>query len=249
MTLDAARIARRLATRRFGRSLDVRAVTGSTNDDAREARGVPDGHVVLADRQRAGRGSRGRQWSSPGGTDLYFSILLTSTGLSPAGLPPLTLAVGLGVALACEPLVDERIELKWPNDVRHGERKCAGILVEAVSVGARLDRVIIGVGLDVNRASFGADLDGVATSLSRIAGRELDREEVFVQVLERVEVEVDRFVERGVGAIVPRVEARLAWRGEAVVCDGVRGTLRGLREDGALLIGERAVLSGTLRRL
>ncbi len=249
--LDAARVASLLETERFGRSLDVRDRTGSTNDDAREARGVPDGHVVLADAQDAGRGSRGRTWASPGGTDLYFSIVLARAALDPARLPPLTLAVGLGVAEACGAFAGAPLAIKWPNDVIHGDRKLAGILVESVSVGARLERVVIGVGIDVNRADFG-DLADVATSLARIRGEPLDREAVFAAALLGIERETDRFLARGPAAIVPRLEARLAWIDREVECDGVRGTLRGLRPDGAVRIeddtGERALVSGTLRR-
>ncbi|MBX3268889.1 MAG: biotin--[acetyl-CoA-carboxylase] ligase [Sandaracinaceae bacterium] len=252
MSLDAARIASLLTTRRFGRSLDVRARTGSTNDDAREARSVPDGHVILADAQDAGRGARGRRWSSPAGTDLYFSILLDGAGLTPATMPTLTLAVGLGVAEACEALCGEPLCVKWPNDVVHGAHKLAGVLVESVSVGARLERVIIGVGVDVNRARFDDALAPIATSLARVAGASLDREAAFATLLGAIEREVDRFVAQGAGAIVPRVEARLAWRGRAVACDDVRGDLVGLRADGALRVrsgdgAERALVSGTLR--
>ncbi len=250
MSLDAARIASLLATDRFGRSLDVRARTGSTNDEARDARGVPDGHVILADAQDRGRGARGRSWASPGGTDLYFSIVLGPAGLDPARLPPLTLAVGLGVVSACEELVGEGFAIKWPNDVILGDRKLAGILVESMSSGARLERVVIGVGLDVNREAFG-ELAEIATSLRLVAGRALDRERVFALVLGAIEREVSRFVAHGPDAIVPRVGARLAWRGRAVECEGVRGILRGLRADGALRVatndGERALVSGTLR--
>jgi len=244
--LDAARITERLTTRRLGRSLDVRAETGSTNDDARAAEGAPDGHVVVADAQTAGRGSHGRTWASPPGTDLYFSIVLRE-GLLAARLPPLTLAVGLGVARACEAVTGARFTIKWPNDVRHGERKCAGILVESVSAGARVERVVIGIGLDVNREDFG-ELAGVATSLRRVTGAALDRETVLAEALGCVEEEIDRFLRVGPAAIVPRVEARLAWRGEAVECDGMRGTLEGLHDDGALIVGGRAVVAGTLRR-
>jgi len=245
--LDAERIAARLTTRRLGRSLDVRAETGSTNDDARAAEGVPDGHVILADAQTAGRGSHGRRWSSPGGTDLYFSVVLRD-GLRASRLPPLTLAVGLGVARACDAVTEEHFTIKWPNDVRHGERKCAGILVESVSLGARVDRVVIGVGLDVNREGFG-ELEEVATSLRRVTGAPLDREAVFAETLACVEEEIDRFIRVGPAAIVPRVQERLAWRGESVACDGARGTLDGLREDGALIIGGEPVVAGTLRRM
>lgn len=246
-----ARIQTALATSRFGRSLDVRLSTGSTNDDARAAlaAGAADGHVVLADSQRAGRGARGHTWDSPPGVDLYLSIA-ARIATQIARLPPLTLAVGLGVARACEEWVEE-VEIKWPNDVRVDDRKCAGVLVESVSVGARVDGVVIGIGLDVNRERWPEELEGLATSLARVRGRPLDRGEVFARVLARVEEEVDRFIEHGPSAIVPGVERRLAWRGREVECDASRGTLLGIRSDGALRLGtsrgEKIVRSGSLR--
>lgn len=251
--LDPARIAGLLETRRYGRSIDVRERTGSTNDEAHAARDVPDGHVVLADMQTAGRGSQGRSWDSPPGSDLYFSIVARVGALAPASVPPLTLAVGLGVARTCEALVDAEVTLKWPNDVRLDGRKCAGILVESVSVGARIERVVIGVGVDVNREAWPEELGDIATSLRMVSGERLDRAVVLGRLLAHIEDEVDRFLERGPAAIVPGVEARLAWKGREVSCGDHEGTLLGLRADGALRLatreGERCVLSGTLREL
>lgn len=250
--LAPARIA--LETDRYGRSLDVRAETGSTNDDARRAaaEGAPDGHVVVADRQSRGRGAHGRRWDSPGGTDLYLSII-ARLPLPPSRLPPLTLAVGLGVARAVATLVPKApVELKWPNDVLLDGRKVSGVLVESVSTGSTVDSAVLGIGLDVNRERFAPELEELATSMRRVAGAPFDRARVLAVLLGCVERQVDRFVQQGPRAVVAGVEARLAWRGEAVRCGDVAGQLVGLRDDGALRIrtaaGERAVVAGRLRR-
>lgn len=241
-------------TARYGRSLDVVAVTESTNDDARRAaaRGAPDGHVIVADRQTSGRGANGRRWDSPGGTDLYFSIV-ARLPLEAAQLPPLTLAVGLGVARAIDALAPgATVELKWPNDVLLDGRKVSGVLVEALSTGTRVESAVLGIGVDVNRRRFAPELESIATSLCQVKGEPLDRADVLVKVLAHVEEQVDGFVERGPRAVVAGVDARLAWRGCLVTCGGISGQLIGLREDGALRIrntsGERAVISGQLRR-
>ena len=90
--LAPERVLSLLATKRYGRSLEVLARTGSTNDDARAATSAPDGHVIVADAQDAGRGSRGRSWSSPPGSDLYFSVVArlsaSSAGSFIAAMPP-----------------------------------------------------------------------------------------------------------------------------------------------------------------
>lgn len=254
MTLEAARIAAALTTERYGRSLEVKARTGSTNDDARTAleAGAPSGHVILADAQDRGRGAQGRAWSSPGGTDLYFSILERRT-LPPAALPWLTLAVGLGVRAALG--AHAPAALKWPNDVLLGARprKAAGILVESSSTGNVIGPFVIGVGIDVNRASFAPELEDVATSLLRETGRALDRSLVFAAVLGAIEAEVAELDRpAGLAALHARLSAHLAFRGERVRVDDEVGELLGVAEDGALRLrtdaGERRLRSGTLRR-
>jgi len=161
---------------RFGRSLDLRAETGSTMDDAREAAAsVPEGHVVLADRQSAGRGSRGRRWESPAGVDLYLSIVLKPL-IPAATLGALTLAFGAAVAEAVEALVPgARARVKWPNDVLIGDRKCAGVLIESRSAGTEPPTLIAGLGLNVNRVDFPPELGGEATSLALEAGAPVHR--------------------------------------------------------------------------
>ena len=239
----------------------MRARTGSTNDDAREAAlaGAPRGHVVVADTQEQGRGSHGRVWSSPAGVDLYLSIV-ERLPLEPAVLPTVTLAVGLGVTDAVAALVPEiatRVRVKWPNDAWIDRRKVAGVLVESSSTGAAQGPVVIGIGLGVNRLAWPEELTGQATSLLEVgrslhAGRApFDRSEVLAVLLASVERAVDALLERGVAATIARLEERLALVGEHVDVDGTRGTLVGLTASGALRIadgqGERVVFSGTLR--
>lgn len=240
----------------------MRARTGSTNDDAREAalHGAPRGHVVVADTQEQGRGSHGRAWSSPAGVDLYLSIV-ERLPLEPAVLPTVTLAVGLGVTDAARALLPEllapRVRVKWPNDAWIDRRKVAGVLVESSSTGASQGPVVIGIGLGVNRLSWPDELAGQATSLLEV-GRALhpgrapfDRNEVLAVLLESVEHAIDALLERGVSSTIARLEERLALVGEHVEVDGQRGTLLGLTPSGGLRIadgqGERVVFSGTLR--
>lgn len=244
MTLAHARIARQLQTARYGRSLRVLDVTGSTNDDARAdaALGADDGHVVVADRQSSGRGSQGRQWESPGGQDLYVSIVARPAAPI-ATLPTLTLAVGLGVAGAVDELLGaQRSSVKWPNDVWVDSKKISGVLVEATTVGGATSAIVIGIGLNVNRTDFDGELAPNATSL-RLASDpndELDREHALCTLLAHVERMVDRWAVEGPSAIVPAVEARLALRGEPVTHDGLPATLLGLAPSGALRLQTEA---------
>jgi BirA family biotin operon repressor/biotin-[acetyl-CoA-carboxylase] ligase len=255
---DLERVRTLLSTRTgvYGRSLDLRAETDSTNDDARAAAdaGAPRGHVVVADAQRAGRGGRGSVWSSPGGTDLYVSIV-ERLELAPRALSVLTLAVGLGVRDACAAcLTDRGVEarVKWPNDVRLGDRKCAGILVESSSLGERLGPIVIGIGLDVNRAAWPDELRDVATSLREWSGAPLDRGEVLVTLFASVEARVELLVREGPDAIVAELRRHLALVGRAVRVDAIDGVLEGIDDEGRLLLrtdngGLTRLRSGTLR--
>jgi BirA family biotin operon repressor/biotin-[acetyl-CoA-carboxylase] ligase len=254
--LDRSRISGLLTTRAYGRSLDVRSTTGSTNDDAREAAmaGAPRGHVVVADAQDRGRGSHGRAWSSPAGTDLYLSIV-ERVALTPAAIATVTLAVGLGVTdaiAALAPSLASRVRVKWPNDAWIDRKKTAGILVESSSSGAVQGPIIVGIGLGVNRTSWDGELAATATSLlDATRGAPFERHDVLAVLLDHVERAVDALVERGVEATVARLEHRLAMKDEDVEIDGMRGRLLGLDARGALRIatpaGERVVIAGTLR--
>ncbi len=236
---------------RFGRELEVRDVTGSTMDDVREcAAGHAEGFVVVADRQEAGRGSHGRPWSSPAGTDLYFSILLRPN-LPLAAIAPLTLAVGVAVAEAVDALLGRRLaEVKWPNDVLLGRKKCAGILVESRATGPVAESIVVGVGINLNRETFPPDIADLATSLSvaRGGGAPLDRAEALAAVLASIEAWYDRFVENGAAPVITAVESRLAFRGERVRCGGLEGLVEGISADGGLRLrtdeGERVALAG-----
>jgi BirA family biotin operon repressor/biotin-[acetyl-CoA-carboxylase] ligase len=255
--LAPARLQPLLRSARYGHSLRVLPITDSTNDDARaDARaGAADGHVVLADAQRAGRGSNGRDWTSPAGSDLYLSIVARPR-LSLGQLPPLTLAVGLGVADAVGQLLQPHgtapaAEVKWPNDVWLAGRKCAGILLEAESSGAAHDGepppVVIGIGLNVNRERFPDALGDSATSLrlSAATSAPLDRAKALATLLHSVEGWVDRFVVEGGEVISAALQRRLALRGATITCGDARGTLLGVAPSGAL----RVEVAGRVREL
>jgi len=252
--LTEERIAAHLTTTRLGRSLELLVSTASTNDDARRAAlaGAGHGHVIVADAQTRGRGSRGRDWHSPAGTDLYVSVL-AELPVPLSELPPLTLAVGLATAEAlCSELgEDAAVQVKWPNDVWLRRRKLAGVLVESSSSGAALEPLVIGIGINVNRVSFPSELAPLATSLALETGRQHDRAALLATLLNRLEPWLERFVDEGPRPIVAALTRRLALAGERARCDGVEGVVAGITEGGALLLrndsGLHTCFSGTLR--
>ena len=262
--LTTSNLTAHLASKAYGRANVILAETASTNDDARQAaaEGAVRGFTVVADAQTRGRGAHGRVWSSPRGTDLYLSIVERPDAwpgtVDPARVAPLTLAVGLGVADAIHALVptlDPKV--KWPNDVWIGRKKCAGILCEASSIGARMEAIILGIGLGVNRTEYEPELATTATSLLLEQRRTspdrppLDRSLALALVLEHVERWVDRFAAEGPAPIVAALEPRLALRGERVRVDEIEGELLGIAPSGALRVytsaGVRDLVAGTLR--
>jgi BirA family biotin operon repressor/biotin-[acetyl-CoA-carboxylase] ligase len=204
---------------------------GSTMDLIHQlaAEGAEAGTIVVAGEQLEGRGSRGRAWHSPPG-GLWLSALFRppTTG----AVEVISLRVGLAVATAVESLGCGRIHLKWPNDLMLEERKVGGILCEARWQGAALGWVAAGVGLNV-RNRIPAELESLAVSLDQI------RPIVSVkEVLERV-MAVLPMVDLGAEQLSPPELdqfARRDWLSGRKIREPMRGTVTGVREDGALLV-------------
>src|SRR5580693_1107190 len=146
--LDAAGLARALV-RPGGlwQAVEVEDRTGSTNADllARALGGAPEGVVLAAEEQSAGRGRMGRTWVSPPRAALTFSLLVRPAAVPPARRGWLPLLAGVAVASAVTAVTGVQTRLKWPNDVLAGPAKLGGILAEAVG-----DAVVVGVGLNVS---------------------------------------------------------------------------------------------------
>lgn len=224
----------------WGSSLTVKQSTSSTMDDASAAaaQGAKDGHVVLADQQTRGRGAHGRHWVSPPGTDLYFSVV-THPSVEPASTALVTLAAGLGLRDAVATLVPDRsVLVKWPNDIWIERRKCAGILVETRTLGARIDAVIIGVGLNVNRMQWPPEIESIATSLraEREGHESFDRSAVFASVLSHMERWVGSFIRDGEQVVVDALRTKLALLGERVRWEDGQGVFEGIDPHGAARI-------------
>ena len=146
--LDAAGLAR--AVLRPGglwQAVEVVERTGSTNADllARALGGAPEGLVLAAEEQSAGRGRMGRTWVSPPRAALTFSLLVRPAAVPPARRSWLPLLAGVAVASAVTAVTGVQTRLKWPNDVLAGPAKLGGILAEAVG-----DAVVVGIGLNVS---------------------------------------------------------------------------------------------------
>ncbi|MGE3769107.1 MAG: biotin--[acetyl-CoA-carboxylase] ligase, partial [Kofleriaceae bacterium] len=185
--------------------IDLEACASTNDEAARMARaGAKHGTVVIAEQQFAGRGRDGRPWASPRGRGLYMSCVLRPP-LPLADVPPMTLAIGVGV---CDAVRAAGVPgaLKWPNDVLVGTRKLAGVLVEAQSQGSRLEAVIVGIGINLSPAQEGelpADIAARAVSLEEAAGTPIDREAFIETLLAHVEHWVDHYTAVGLEDVIP----------------------------------------------
>ncbi len=255
---DLAGLAARLTTHSLGRAVVFHAETDSTMRVAREAvvAGAPHGLVVLADHQRDGRGRQGRTWEDAPGAAILASLVVR---LGPAAAVPPTrvvmaLAVGVAEGLAVLGL-DAR--LKWPNDVRIGGRKVAGMLAVAMpgtSGGSAAGggaaggggAVVLGLGLNVHRAAVPTALGALATSVEAEAVRAGRAVPTRADVLAAVLGVTERWLDRAADAraLVARYTALLDGIGQPIALDTgaatgapgavVTGTFEGVDDDGAL---------------
>jgi len=159
-------------------------ITSTPSTQALLAPDAPEGAVVVAGEQTAGRGRLGRRWLAPAGTSLLFSIQLRPR-IDPQRLPELTGVAAHATAEAIEAVTGLAPEIKEPNDLLIGGRKVAGVLAEA-----REERVVLGIGINVNLPASDLPTE-VATSILVETGRELDRAELLIDLLDRLEQRYD----------------------------------------------------------
>jgi BirA family transcriptional regulator, biotin operon repressor / biotin---[acetyl-CoA-carboxylase] ligase len=181
--LDQARLAAELPS--FNgpwTAIEIAGQTGSTNADLLElaARGLGEGAILVAEEQTAGRGRLGRQWASPPGAALTFSVLLRPRAIPHARLGWLALAAGIATATAVRALTGLDARLKWPNDVLIGDRKLAGILAESAE-----DALVIGIGLNVSTdpGELPAGPGGLPPTSLLAEGVPVERDVLLIEVL------------------------------------------------------------------
>jgi BirA family biotin operon repressor/biotin-[acetyl-CoA-carboxylase] ligase len=215
---------------RFGRPRVHHRLTDSTNARARELAlaGAPDGTVVTATEQSAGRGRQGRSWSAPAGKALLMSAIVRDLTRRDALLP---LAVPVAAAEGCDRFAGTRCGIKWPNDIWVDGRKLSGILLEG---RPQEGWAVIGIGLNVGTLpdEFPEDLQETATSLAIESGSDPGVEAVLEAVLE----ELERWLTQPPDAIVAAWRERDVLLGKGVRWAGGEGIAAGLDKDGALLV-------------
>lgn len=220
------------------------ASVDSTNryvlDEAR--RGAPEGLVVLADVQTAGRGRLGREWTAPAGSGVLCSLLFRPQ-LAARDLHLLPTLVSLAARRACSQAAGVEIGLKWPNDLVVADLKLAGVLAESELAETELPAVVVGIGINVSWSP-----DEGATSLEREAGRGVDREAVLDGTLRAVD-ELYASIDSGKDrrpcvAVMNEYRRACTTIGERVrvtlIDESFTGTAVEVTDDGALLVETNA---------
>ena len=228
----------------FGQTYRHLSVAESTQDELRED--DPEGTIVVAEAQSAGRGRQGRAWVAPAGRALLMSVLLRP----PVDRPPaeLSLVAGVVVAATIERETGLPTGVKWPNDVLIGRAKTAGILAEK-----RGEILALGIGINVNqtREELPADTRLEATSLRAAGGREHDRAFLLARIAEGLETAYRSWLAAGLGSIAADLADRDVLRGRSVRVGEVEGTAAGIGPDGALLLdtaaGRRGLVAGEVK--
>src|SRR5688572_5574311 len=187
----------------FSRQVLWYADVGSTNDvaGALADRGEPEGTVVIADAQSAGRGRHGRAWASPPGAGLYMSIVMRPAAHT---VRLLTIAAGVALADGIQAATGLQPQLKWPNDVYLGGRKLAGILAEAGTSKAGVQHVVLGCGINLMPAAYPPDVAARATSIESELGRPIDRGLLLVECLAALHLRYRELLSRASGAVIAR---------------------------------------------
>lgn len=236
--IDKVTLRKSLGDRLVGNRLLYFLSLPSTNRHVRELAedGWPEGTMVMAEEQTAGKGRAGRSWHSPAGVGLHFSFLLKP--LFPVEKVPLiTLMAAVGV---CRGLRDcgHEAGIKWPNDIILSGRKIGGILAETRIRPSTPPEVVVGVGLNVNHGEehFPEELRDVAGSLRMASGRPADRTAVLTAVLLRLDDEYEGLRSTGEGPLLD---------GFMSLCPMARGTTVSVDLNGEILQGQTSGIGPT----
>lgn len=237
---DIKAFEKQLATTWLGQELIYLEETDSTNLYAKNIDKALPGMVVLADEQVAGKGQHSKPWVTESGKNLTFSMVFTPTRADRITL--LTLACASAIEdVICKYYNECSIDIKWPNDVICDGKKIAGILTEVIYIGNKVDRLVVGIGLNVNQEQFEGDLKEVATAMRLVTGKEESREQLLSDLLVRIEYNYQRWVQNSV-ELVREINPKLQGYGEWVNLE-VEGKLEnakkkflGMNELGALQV-------------
>ena len=215
---------------------------GSTNEKAKllAGSGAPEGTIVIAEEQTAGRGRNKRTWHSPPDTGIYTSLIFRPD-LPASEAFGVLMASALGLLDAVDDLpLSTPAGLKWPNDILAQGKKLAGVLSDVGLARGRVSWCVVGVGLNVNQESFPGELEDKAVSLQMLTGQVYDRTALLHALLEKIHVRYQTLLTKGTEAVLQPWRERSTILGNMVRVETAGetyvGTVAGIEDDGALRV-------------
>ncbi|GEA62719.1 bifunctional biotin--[acetyl-CoA-carboxylase] ligase/biotin operon repressor BirA [Vibrio comitans] len=188
---------KQLLVEKLGLPIEVIPVIDSTNQHMLGQKELQSGSVCVAEYQTQGRGRRGREWVSPFGSNIYYSMYWRLEAGLPAAMG-ISLVIGLALVDALEELGIQGLKLKWPNDVYFDNKKLAGILVELSGQAGDAANLVIGIGLNVSMPEHVQGIGQPWTSLKEIAGDQgISRNEIVIAMTKKLHDAIDIYEQQG----------------------------------------------------
>ncbi|TSD64699.1 biotin--[acetyl-CoA-carboxylase] ligase [Inquilinus sp. KBS0705] len=204
---------------------------------------VPEGTVIMAEEQFAGRGQHQNVWYAQPGKNLTFSILLNPGFVDAQGQFDVTRIASMGVFDALQPLLGDKLKIKWPNDIYYGDKKLGGMLIENILKGSQIKNSVIGIGINVNQDEF-PESAANATSIKQILHKDYDLKNILSEICNNIEAYY-LHLKAGRFSFVRNIYlSRLYWLNERhrFKSNGVEfdGTIINVQDNGLLVVATAA---------
>lgn len=200
---------------------------------------VPEGTVIMAEHQYAGRGQQQSKWLSQPGKNLTFSILFKPAFINAVNQFDLTRAISLGVYDTLRTLLGDGLKIKWPNDIYYGDKKLGGMLIENMVQGERINNSVVGIGLNINQDDF-PEGAGNATSVKQILQKDYDLRLLLSEICSQIEGYYLHLKAGRVNFIRSGYLSRLYWLNEQRQFKAAgkifTGAIEGVADNGLLMI-------------
>lgn len=218
---------------------EIDSTNNFLKDSLSNSKPLPEGTVIMAESQYAGRGQQQNRWHSEAGKNLTFSLLLKPAFLPVTQQFDLTRAISLGIMNALDPLLGDKLKIKWPNDIYYADGKLGGILIENIVQGNQIKNSVIGVGLNINQGSFPLDVPN-AVSLKQILHRDYDLKLLLSEICKNIEASYLNLKAGRFELVRKAYLERLYWLNEDKMfkTNGriFEGAIKGVRDNGLLIV-------------
>ena len=233
---------------------DVDSTNNFLKELASNSKPLIEGTVIMAENQYAGRGQHQNGWHAEPGKNLTFSILLKPSFVAIHDQFDLTRAISLGVFDALEPLLGDKLKIKWPNDIYYGDYKLGGMLIENMIQGGQIKTSIIGIGLNINQENFPAHLPN-AISLKQILHQDYGLEALLSEICRHIEAWYLNLKAEKISFVRNSYLTRLYWLNEQKRFKAgnrfFEGTIKDVMFNGLLVVEDtnKHVLEFTLKEI